>query len=531
MWLEVDLTTFEIEQSGFVPPPADRGPLLYVSPGLEGLSSVRALAGEDRGLAVSVDANRRQIEFGRDYLGQFPLLYSATSDYLFVTDDILEFDAWAARRSVTPTISEEALALYYTLGYVPYGLTVYKELTYCENASYYRWDRGRLVRESTFTPIEVRPGASIEDVRAQIDAQILKIASQAGTDKPIDVWCSGGIDSSVMAHCFNVDGRRADVLTLGYDQQTRASFGEGEIEYAEMVAEHCGAAFRTAELSTDSFLGTYDLFTRGHIAPAIDMCVAPKYNLGAATRRIGITGEGGDPIFGGVKNNAMLFILNQKTDMPLPWIYARCHYRFADRLEEIFERGSDLKDYVIEYLAAQMARYPGDLLRKLFYLNTFLKQGSMIFAQSYCPGKRYGVDMHHPLTNLAVYQAAFELSDDRRYSYPKGKLVLSELYGDVLPPVISRRKKSGTHVPVREFLPQFPSRLFQMEALADTGAFSDPFLEQMGARATAEGENTLLTYGTITLNRWLTHRGAVKDEQRVPPSHRHNERRRAGATL
>ena len=308
-----------------------------------------------------------------------------------------------------------------------------------------------------------------------------------------------------MAHCFICrDGNRSEILTLGYDEKTKIEFGDGEIQYAREMAQHCQSPLRYAQLSSDSFLKLHKQFTEGHISPVIDTCVIAKYALARETRNIAITGEGGDPIFGGVKNTSVLFAHAQHPKLSLGWIYAQAHCRFFNRLNEIFIHGKDLSDYVVEYLMKKIERYPGGLLRKLFYLNTIEKQGGMIFPQSYYPEKRYGISTYHPLTHLSVYQSAFQLADSERYAYPDGKLVLSTLYRNKIPDSIIKRKKSGTIIPLKSFVENMPTAYTDVSNLKTTGLFSDKILEQVSV--SNEEESQLLIYGFMTLNQWLLNR-------------------------
>jgi len=71
--------------------------VLYVSPGLENLSSVRGLIESEQGLAIEINMSHRHIIFGRDYLGQYPLLFMHIENKLFLTDDILHVDWWVKK--------------------------------------------------------------------------------------------------------------------------------------------------------------------------------------------------------------------------------------------------------------------------------------------------------------------------------------------------------------------------------------------------------------------------------------------------
>ncbi len=511
MWLEIELNAFKVRYDGFIVRTSAEN-TLYLSPGLSDLVSIAALAEAERGIAIDINTRERHIVFGRDYLGQYPLLYVLSDSQLFLSDDILLIDEWSKKNNVERKLSEEAMALYFSLGYVPQGMTVFDEVKSCKNVTLYHYKNHKITEENIFTPIAEKADHHVNDVADAINEEVKKISKN---QKQFDVWCSGGIDSSVMAHCFSRDGVTADILTLGYDEETTAEFGDGEIQYASEMASYCQSPLRYAQLSSNDFLHLHHQFTRAHIGPVIDTCVIAKYALAQATKNSAITGEGGDPIFGGVKNTSVLFTHAQHPRLPLGWVYARAHFRFFDRLEDIFVHGKDLSDYVVEYLGKKLDFYPGELLRKLFYLNTIEKQGGMIFPQTYYPEKRSNISVHHPLTNLAVYKSAFQLNDNRRYVYPDGKLVLSQLFKNRIPRNIIERKKSGTIIPLDTFLKNMPSDYRDISELGSSQYFNSDFLSQTNI---SEEESSLLMYGFISLNRWLHNRKGESDGRSISMS-------------
>lgn len=147
-----------------------------------------------------------------------------------------------------------------------------------------------------------------------------------------------------------------------------------------------------------------------------------KYALSANTNTIALTGEGGDPIFSGTKNNFVSFMRAWRPEMAMGWIYALSHLRYGLHFNNLFKNDSELQDYMTAYLQGLIDRYPGSLVRKLLYMNTFIKQGSLIFLESYYGAKQYGIQIRHPLASLPVYETSFKLPEELKYVYPNGKI-------------------------------------------------------------------------------------------------------------
>jgi asparagine synthetase B (glutamine-hydrolysing) len=502
MWLEIDQSTFAVRQSGFHAQSfGDR--VLYLSPGLDNLSSIDQLADSEYGQAIEVDIKNRVVSFGRDYLGHHPLLYAEYSTSLFISDEFTDIHNWLNHQGVRLTISEEAIALYFAAGYVPQGYTIFEQIKACENVSIYRWVNGKISQISLFKPVEGDERFSLAELGERIEHEVEVLAN---TSRAIDVWCSGGLDSSILATRFNSQGRKANLLTMHYDDEVVKAHGDGEVRFAKEVASACRTSLHYATLTKVLYRSVFDKFCRMHIGPVIDFVVPPKYALAQASRDLAVTGEGGDPLFGGVKNNTVMFSHRRFPSMKLGEIYAHAHDRFMAHLPDILVRGEQLKEFVADYYERQLAKYPGDLIRKLFYLNSLGKQGGMIFPKNYYAGKRYGVTVRHPLTALPVYQAAFLLPDRKKYLYPTGKLALIQLYESQLPGVVVKRKKSGTRLFLDYYLNYLAPRGLELDALRSSGLFHEDCLSKWNVYPESNA-NLIFGYALHTLNQWLKHNG------------------------
>jgi asparagine synthase (glutamine-hydrolysing) len=523
MRIEIDLEGFETTHASGCQTRVVGTKTLLHSAGLSNIGTVDDLAQSEYGQAVELDADRRAVRFGRDYLGHYPLLYACTPRALYVSDEISWIVGRLKASGVRLTLHEEALALYFSMGYVPAGMTVFSEIVACEPHTVYQWRRGKIERTSTFNPVETDPALGLSELGSAIDSEVARLA---GASDEIDVWCSGGIDSSIMACLFNAQGRRAELLTIGYGKDIHETHGDGERSYAYDVARHCGAPIREVDLAAGSFEAAHERFVSTHHMPVIDVCLPPKYALACASRSLVITGEGSDPLFGGPKNNAMLYAQSRGPSVDLGWHYAVQHDRSFAPLGKLMRRGAALSSYVVEQMNALLARYPGDLIRRLFYVNTHVKAAGLIFTESYHASRGAHIAVRHPYAGLAVYRAAFALEDHFKYRYPKSKIALHELYAGRLPRSVVERKKSGTLVPLQFYLRRFAASKFDLAPLHESGLFAEPFVRQLG-EARDQPEYAMPLYGLVTLSEWLKHclaeagspqnttRGARSVEQRV----------------
>jgi asparagine synthetase B (glutamine-hydrolysing) len=498
-WFDIDLQTFSVHVQGFEQKRLGHR-TLYHSPGAGWVSDIADLRELEYAQVILVDPVARTVAFGRDYLGHYPLTCASLPDRLFVSDSYVAVHNAVHVHGGAPRVCEESVALYFTMGFVPHGRSLFKQILNCRATSYYLWQAAKLTCVDLFKPVSIRRGDSVQEIGEAIEQEVARCAAQS--DK-IDIWCSGGLDSSIMAMRFNTKGRRADLLTLSYGDAIHEAHGDGERHFVRAVARAANAPIRDVDLAPQRFEQLHDLFTAHHNGPVIDLPLPPKYALAAATRDMAITGEAGDTFFGGTKNALMAWAHHRQPHAPLGRLYAMAHGRFFGALGQIFRRGGEMASFAEAHCEQLVQSYPGDLQRKLFYLNTHEKLGSMIFAQSYFPSQVFGKRVRHPFAALSVYRTAFSVPDHRKFSYPFSKIALTELHEDQLPLLITRRKKSGTQLPLRLYLESLKRSKLDFSALGDTGIFDGQLMQRLSEpQSRAELPSSLL-YAFVTLNLWL----------------------------
>jgi asparagine synthase (glutamine-hydrolysing) len=64
----------------------------------------------------------------------------------------------------------------------------------------------------------------------------------------------------------------------------------------------------------------------------------------------------------------------------------------------------------------------------------------------------HGLEVRPPFLDRRVVEYAFSLPAARKFALGKGKYILHEAFGSLLPPSIPARRKQGFEVPLRELL-------------------------------------------------------------------------------
>lgn len=523
MWIEINTETLEYKQDDLSLVAQSDGRCLLASATLIGkIEKVEDLASQEYGQAIEINRADRTVKFGRDYLGHFPLQYALTAKALIISDEADRIANWLKDYGTGLTVSKEAVALYMMLGYIPQGMTIFNEIVAAENAAYYLWQGGVVKKVSTFKPVEIDPSTNLIELKDHIRSKLTEYVEGFSA---IDVWCSGGLDSSIIAYEAKETGKPVLLKTISYTDQatqwcyeaeqiarkenlyireTEEPFELGELSFVKLIGDYFNLPVDAPALRAEHFWGQSLQMAIHQPNPIIDICVPVKYALSANTNRIALTGEGGDPIFSGTKNNFVSFMRQRKPDMAMGWIYALSHLRCGLHFNKLFKNDGELQGYITDYLQGLIDRYPGSLVRKLLYMNTFVKQGSLIFLESYYGAKQHGVQVRHPLTSLPVYETGFKLPEELKYVYPKGKIALNRAYRDDLPMDTIEREKSGTIVPLTYFLSKQPPP--NVESLYGTGLFDNDYLNKI-IEDEIDEDNMLIKYALGMLSNFLACHG------------------------
>jgi asparagine synthase (glutamine-hydrolysing) len=247
--------------------------------------------------AVAVyDEQARRLTLARDRHGIKPLYYNIGSDGVRFASEIKAL-------LLDPAISREqnpdAVDAYFSLGYVPTPLSIYKSVAKLPPGTILSIDAAsRSPRLIPFTGFESRsaPLGRAEWMEGLDNRLAAAVARQLVSDVPIGVSLSGGLDSSAIAFYVNQLGKPLDSFHVYF-----ASPSYSEREEASRTAKQLGLRHHEWEMPTptpDEIERVVGLFDE----PLSDYSVLPTDFLFRNTRQhvtVTLSGDGGDEIFAG----------------------------------------------------------------------------------------------------------------------------------------------------------------------------------------------------------------------------------------
>ncbi len=243
------------------------------------------------------DADDGSLYLARDHFGIKPLYYAETPGGLVFSSTAR---AVAAHPEVDDGLSLDAVRDYLQFRYVPDGRPFYRGVKQFPPGHWARWREGRLEIKPFWKPARRTPGDRLQvsewvtELHRLLD---LSVTEQLRSDVPMGVLLSGGIDSSAVMHFA---ARHSPEAPLAFT----FSIGDhaDETAAAKAVAIRYGADQVVARLDSDCPLRQLPDAMACMDTPVGDAIILPTYNLcreAAQQRKVVLTGEGADELFGG----------------------------------------------------------------------------------------------------------------------------------------------------------------------------------------------------------------------------------------
>jgi asparagine synthase (glutamine-hydrolysing) len=423
------------------------------------------------------DRDRQQLHLSRDPTGSRNLYYTTNGSTHWIAP---------ALRSLNPFHSREidpiALRDYLCCSFVPGDRTMWagvRELrpgtTLCFPA-----ERIDSYWQLQTLPTDLQNLSTLEDSGRQLRHLLTQVIREylPPPEQPVGCFLSGGLDSSCVTAL-------ATQLHQGPVHSYSIHFGPespNELEFSSMVSHHCGTQHHILEITFRQMWEELAETMAWLDDPIGDPLTVPNLFLGRlAHQDVGIilNGEGGDPCFGGPKNQPMLLhqIYGAVGDTDHLTAYLRSFQKCAQDLPQLLK-----PDYWQPVKAADMIfsedlLASGDYLNRLMSLNIKFKGADQILTKVNNLTNAAGIEGRSPLFDRRIVELSMQIPPEFKLSGTREKAVLKQAVRDLLPEAIVDRPKSGMMVPVQLGFKKYWQR--QARALLlDKRAAIAPYLNQ-----------------------------------------------------
>ena len=249
------------------------------------------------------DEKARTLFIARDRAGKKPLYYTTTPNGTFVFGS--ELKTLLEHPEVQREINPEALDAYFTLGYVPDPLTIFRNIHKLPPGHYLNFKDGH-TSVTQYWDFEFKPAQSqkeddyLDELRMLLDESVrLRLIS----DVPLGAFLSGGIDSStVVALMARHMGQPVKTFSIGFNEDSY-----NELKYARLTAEKFGTDHHEFFVTPD-ICDVVDDLVWHFDEPFADSSAIPTYMVSKLARdhvTVVLSGDGGDELFAGYTRYAV----------------------------------------------------------------------------------------------------------------------------------------------------------------------------------------------------------------------------------
>ncbi|MDF5710439.1 MAG: asparagine synthetase B family protein [Nostoc sp. S4] len=267
---------------------------------------------------------------------------------------------------------------------------------------------------------------------------------------PVGVFLSGGLDSSSIT-ALAAKFHHAPVHTYSIHFGVQCP---NELEFSSLVAEHCQTQHRILEITFKDMWERLPQTMAYLDDPIGDPLTVPNLLVGRMARenvQVILNGEGGDPCFGGPKNQPMLInslyssINNQDSLQAYLIAFQKCALDLPQLLRPEVWTAVKTESSVFSADLNSDASY----LNRLMALNIKFKGADQILTK--VNNLTQAADLHgrSPLFDQRVVDLSMQIPPEYKLSGVEEKAVLKQAVADILPEAIIHRPKSGMMVPVQ----------------------------------------------------------------------------------
>ena len=400
------------------------------------------------------DREARTLSLGRDRVGGKTLYYTNTGKTRRIAPNL---------RTLNPFHSQEldiiALRDYLCCSFVPGARTLWRDVRELRPATMMTFPDEKI---NFYGQLQTnyQTENSLQWHGQKLRSLLDEVVQDCLPNKePIGVFLSGGLDSSsVVALASKFHNAPIHTYSIHFGKDC-----PNELEFSSLIAEKFNTNHHILEITFRQMWERLPETMAWLDDPIGDPLTVPNLLLGKLAKEsveVILNGEGGDPCFGGPKNQPMLLnqLYGSVTEQDSLSAYLLSFQKCAADLPQL------LKPNIWETVRDQPYIFSEDLNSKIDYLNRLMiinikfKGADQILTKVNNLTQAAGLIGHSPLFDQRIVELSMQIPPEYKLSGVQEKAVLKQAVADLLPTQILHRPKSGMMVPVQLGFKQYWQR-------------------------------------------------------------------------
>ncbi len=386
----------------------------------------------------------QQLLLIRDAVGSRTIYYTTNSATQWIAPQLSALNSYRS-----PQLDLVALRDYLTCSFVPGDRTLWQDVQELRPGHIWQLPGGNIsaywqLQEQVTAPASLEwHGGELRSLLEQVMIEYLPATEAVG------VFLSGGLDSSCITALAS-KLHNAPVHTYSIHFGTKSA---NELEFSGLVAAHCQTQHHILEITLRQMWEQLPQTMAYLDDPIGDPLTVPNLLVGQlASRDVQVTlnGEGGDPCFGGPKNQPMLInslygaVANHDPLQAYLISFQKCAADLPQLLQpEIWQQVQE--SWVFEADLNSEMNY----LNRLMALNIKFKGADQILTKVNNLTQAVSLQGRSPLFDRRIVEMSMTIPPEYKLSGVQEKAVLKQAVADLLPALIIDRPKSGMMVPVQ----------------------------------------------------------------------------------
>ncbi len=425
------------------------------------------------------DTQESELFLSRDPIGVKPLYYFHHGDQFIFSSEIKAI----LEHAIPRILDQQACNNYFRLGYVPAPLTMFSNVYKFPPAHYGLFKNGSFETVRYWDSVPEPEKKSFEVLKKEVRVSVERaVEHQLISDRPVGVYLSGGIDSSVVLAAASKVHAHMDTFSVGFaltDAEEQEKFN-ADFDLARRTAHFFGSTHHEIRMTSEELIPLFEQSVWHMDEPNSNPTIIPTLKLASFAKEFvtaALGGDGGDELFGGYDRyrlSAIATIYQKYIPSFFRSLLGKVHPRLQKlNIPEGVERYMLFMAEKDESLSKVIAPYffmpdvTKDFLSKA-YFGTPNKTTSFESSFMYIDRTTWLVDdslMRSDKTNMAdglemrvplLDKNLVELSDRVPLSYKlssrQTKKILKEAFRDVLPEYLFTQPKRGWIAPAAKWL-------------------------------------------------------------------------------
>ncbi len=431
------------------------------------------------------DSSKNKLFLSRDRLGVKPLYYYSKNGKFIFSSEIkgilchkeLNINSYNS-------ISKDSVDLYFSLGYIPAPLTIYKDVNKLEagtNMDVSLVD-GKIINIYKYYSIPIHETHENKKQLIEEGKFLLNdsVKLRMRSDVPVGAFLSGGLDStSVVGEMANFTSlRNLHTFSIGFDD---SKFDESD--YIKLASNYFDTNHHHYQFTKNDFSENLIKFSEYFDEPFADYSALAGFKVSQIAREhttVVLSGDGGDEIFGGYPIYNAGFIYDKIALIPKSIrkkIIAGLNYlpessHSLNKIKQLFDLTlNDKSSFYTNLYKTQ--RFKPEIYKhwtsehmkiSLEYANNSMSEGLRIFDLLYNTlSNNYlvkvdrtsmanSIEVRSPFLDFRFLKFSQKIPIHYKVGYKGSKILMREIIRDLIPLEILNRKKMGFTPPIHKWL-------------------------------------------------------------------------------